>query len=208
MYTSLVSEISKTRDPSFQEFWARGLRGTKQTGFFGGFIKFFVPFFASRQSLCTWHGYFEKILVLACFFWSLGALLQSSATPQGSPPPTQQIKIQMQIGWVGRSTNSRTTRPGYAGWCSTQPRPRRAPPTCQFTASQSRSASMCTQTVWRAALVLQSPWTGDSVSIMSNSHVPHPLDRFVSLPLAFCSWIDFIVKTMFEMCMCMSIYAN
>ena len=101
---SLVLGIPETRDPSFQEFWAKGLRGMKQTGFIGGFIQFFVPFFASRQSLCMWHRYFEKISVLACFFWLLGALLQSSATPQGSPPPTQQIKIQMKTSWVGWST--------------------------------------------------------------------------------------------------------
>ena len=73
--------------------------------FFGGFTHFVVPFFASRQSLCTWHGYFEKTSVLACFFWLQGPLMQSSAAPQGSPPPTQQIKIQMQISWVGWSTN-------------------------------------------------------------------------------------------------------
>ena len=73
--------------------------------FLGGFTQFFVPFFASRQSLCTWHRYFEKKSVLACFFWSQEALIQNSAALQGSPPPTQQMKIKMQISWVGRSTN-------------------------------------------------------------------------------------------------------
>ena len=68
-YTSLHFEIPKWRDPPFQEFWARWLGGMKQTGFFGGFTHFVVPFFASRQSLCTWHGYFEKTSVLACLFW-------------------------------------------------------------------------------------------------------------------------------------------
>ena len=120
-----LAKLEKCILPSFQEFLIWGIprfgnsrnEGSLISGilsqraqrhetnrFFGGIIQFLVPFFASRQSLCTWHGYFEKISVLACFFWSLGALLQSSATPQGSPPPTQQIKIQMQIGWVGRST--------------------------------------------------------------------------------------------------------
>ena len=77
----------------------------KQTGFFAGFTNFFVQFFALRQSLCTWHGYFEKTSVRACFFWLQRPLIQSSGAPQGSPPPTQQIKIQMQISWVGWSTN-------------------------------------------------------------------------------------------------------
>ena len=76
--------------------------------FFAGFTYFFVPFFALRQSLCTWHGYFEKTSVRACFFWLQRPLIQSSGAPQGSPPPTQQIKIQMQISWVGWSTRHRT----------------------------------------------------------------------------------------------------
>ena len=74
--------------------------------FFAGFTYFFVPFFALRQSLCTWHGYFEKTSVRACFFWLQRPLIQSSAAPQGSPPPTQQIKIQMKTSWVGWSTNN------------------------------------------------------------------------------------------------------
>ena len=102
---SLILGILDLRDPLFQEFWARWLRGKYETNsYFGGFTQFFVPFFASRQSLCTWHRYFEKKSVRACFFWLQGALIQKSATPQGSPPPTQQIKFQMQISWVGRST--------------------------------------------------------------------------------------------------------
>ena len=44
--------------------------------------------------------------------WQIsGMLKQKSAAPQGSPPPTQQIKIQMQISWVGRSTS------GAADFC-------------------------------------------------------------------------------------------
>ena len=72
------------------------------SSFFGGFTQFVVPVFASRQSLCTWYRYFEMTSVLACFFWLQGPLMQSSAAPQGSPPPTQQIKIQMQkkVSWV------------------------------------------------------------------------------------------------------------
>ena len=57
--------------------------------FFGGFTQFVVPVFASRQSLCTWHRYLEKTSVMASFFWLQGPLMQSSAAPQGSPPPTQ-----------------------------------------------------------------------------------------------------------------------
>ena len=68
---------------------------------------------------------------------------------------------------------------GSVGWYSTQPRPQRAPPTCQSTASPSRSASTCTRTVLREAPALRSPWTGDSASIMFNSHVPHPLDSVI-----------------------------
>ena len=73
---------------------------------FGRFYEVFVPFSASGESLCTWHGYFKKTSVRACFFWLQRPLIQSSAAPQGSPPPTQQIKIQMQISWVGWSTRS------------------------------------------------------------------------------------------------------
>ena len=97
---SLVLEISILRDPSFQEFWDR----YETNRFFGGLTQFFVLIFPSRQSSCTWHGYFKKTWVLARFFWLQGPLMQSSAAPQGSPPPTQQIKIQMQKSWVGWST--------------------------------------------------------------------------------------------------------
>ena len=100
---SLVLEISILRDPSFQEFWDR----YETNRFFGGLTQFFVLIFPSRQSSCTWHGYFKKTWVLARFFWLQGPLMQSSAAPQGSPPPTQQIKIQMQKSWVGWSTRVR-----------------------------------------------------------------------------------------------------
>ena len=72
--------------------------------FFGGFTQFYVPLSASRQYLYTWHAYFEKKSDLACFFWQHRTQKQKSATPQGLPPPTQQIKIQMLISWVGQST--------------------------------------------------------------------------------------------------------
>ena len=101
------------RDPSFWKFPFWGIphfrnsgTGKKQTVFFGGLTQFFVPIFPSSQSSCTWHGYFKKTWVLAPFFWLQGPMIQSSAAPQGSPPPTQQIKIQMQISWVGWSTTS------------------------------------------------------------------------------------------------------
>ena len=102
---------------SFQEFliWAGSFREflilagqvaerPETNRFFGGFYPVLFSFFVSRHSLWTWHGYFEKKLDLACFFWHYRQLKQKSAAPQGSPPPTQQIKIQMQISWVGRST--------------------------------------------------------------------------------------------------------
>ena len=40
-----------------------------------------------------WHRYFEKKSDLACIFWQYTPLKQKSATPQGLPPPTQQIEI-------------------------------------------------------------------------------------------------------------------
>ena len=91
---------------AFREIWAKGLYGLKKNKFFRGFTQFFVPFCASRPSLCTWLGHFEKKSDLACFLWQYTPLKQKSATPQGLPPPTQQINIQMQISWVGRSTTS------------------------------------------------------------------------------------------------------
>ena len=77
-------------------------------------ISFLSPFFASRQSFCTWHGYFEKKADLSCFLWLYRLLKQNSAAPQGSPPPTQQIKIQMQKSWVGWSTNV-VIKPSWEG---------------------------------------------------------------------------------------------
>ena len=93
----------------FQEFWTRGVRGFKQTAFWGVLLSFSSQFFASRQSLCTWHGYFEKKTDLPCLLWQYRPLKQNSAAPQGSPPPTQQIKIQIQISWVGWSTSLLST---------------------------------------------------------------------------------------------------
>ena len=114
VYTFPRFGIFELSDPSFWKFPFWGIPHFKNSGmhetnssFFGGFTQFCVPVFAARQSLCTWHRYFEKTSVLACFFWLQGPLMQSSAAPQGSPPPTQQIKIQMQISWVGWSTRVR-----------------------------------------------------------------------------------------------------
>ena len=44
-----------------------------------------------------------------CFLLRQESPIQKSATPQGLPPPTQQIKIQMQTSWVGRSTRGQGT---------------------------------------------------------------------------------------------------
>ena len=70
-----------------------GRRCWKKTPFLEGFCWFFVLFFAFSPTVCIWHGYFEKKSDLACFFWPQGPLIQSSAAPQGLPPPTQQINI-------------------------------------------------------------------------------------------------------------------
>ena len=43
------------------------LEGLEKNTFFGGVCLFFVLFFASGPSLCTWHGYFEKKTGPACF---------------------------------------------------------------------------------------------------------------------------------------------
>ena len=84
---------------------ARWVTCLKQTCFLEDFTQYCSHFVVSRHSLRTWHGYFEKKLDLTCFFWQYRQLKQSSAAPQGLPPPTQQIKIPIQISWVGRSTN-------------------------------------------------------------------------------------------------------
>ena len=66
--------------------------GLEKTPFFGGFLPIFVLFFASSLSICIWKGYFEKKTGLACFFWPQGPLIQSSAAPQGSPPPIRSTR--------------------------------------------------------------------------------------------------------------------
>ena len=82
-----------------RKIWSGGL---KKTPCFGGFLPVFVLFFACSQTICTWHGYFSKKSDPACFFWPQGPLIQSSAAPQGSPPPTQQINIRNinQLSWA------------------------------------------------------------------------------------------------------------
>jgi len=67
--------------------------GDEKNILFGEFCPFFVLFFAFPRTICTWHRYLSKKLDPACFFWPQGPVIQSSATPQGSPPPTQQINI-------------------------------------------------------------------------------------------------------------------
>ena len=70
--------------------------------FFRVFARFFVLFFASSWTIWTWRGYFSKKSDPACFFWPQGPLIQKSAAPQGSPPPTQQINIRNtnQLSWA------------------------------------------------------------------------------------------------------------
>ena len=45
---------------------------------------------------------FKKKSDLGCFFWPQGPLIEKSAAPQGSPPPTQQINIRStnQLSWA------------------------------------------------------------------------------------------------------------
>ena len=76
--------------------------GAEKTSILEGFCPLFVLFFAFSRTICTWHGYFSKKLDPACFFWPQGPLIQSSAAPQGSPPPTQQINIRStnQLSWA------------------------------------------------------------------------------------------------------------
>jgi len=73
--------------------WASWSGAMKKTSFLESFCPFFVLFFAFPRTICTWHRYLSKKLDPACFFWPQGPVIQSSATPQGSPPPTQQINI-------------------------------------------------------------------------------------------------------------------
>ena len=82
--------------------WASWPEGPKKHLFLEGFCPFFALFLASGPCICTWQGYFEKKTVLSCFFWPQGPLIQSSAAPQGSPPPTQQINIRNtnQLSWA------------------------------------------------------------------------------------------------------------
>ena len=90
-----------TRSKSVQtEPASRG--GLKKPSILEGFCPLFVLFFAFSRTICTWHGYFSKKLDPACFFWPQGPLIQSSAAPQGSPPPTQQINIRTtnQLSWA------------------------------------------------------------------------------------------------------------
>ena len=82
------NELARLRSNS-----ARWPEGPKKHLFLEVFCPFFALFPASGPCTCTWQGYFEKKTVLSCFFWPQGPLIQSSAAPQGSPPPTQQINI-------------------------------------------------------------------------------------------------------------------
>ena len=70
------------------------------------FLKVFCPlcvlFFAFSSIVCIWNGYLKKKSDLGCFFWPQGPLIEKSAAPQGSPPPTQQINIRStnQLSWA------------------------------------------------------------------------------------------------------------
>ena len=97
--------------------WPGGWDAWNKQVFWRNLPSIYLIFFVSRHSLWTWHGYFEKKLDLACFFWQYRQLKQKSAAPQGSPPPTQQIKIQMQISWVGRSTKSTSDEGCIVAYC-------------------------------------------------------------------------------------------
>ena len=81
-----------------------GQRSWKKTHFLEGFCWFFVLFFLlfHRQFVYDRDILKKKKSDLSCFFWPQGPLIQSSAAPQGSPPPTQQINIRNtnQLNWA------------------------------------------------------------------------------------------------------------
>ena len=59
-----------------------------------GFCQFFILFFVFSPTVCLWHKYFEETnRTYLAFFWPQGPLIQSSAAPQGLPPPNQQKNI-------------------------------------------------------------------------------------------------------------------
>ena len=71
----------------------------KKQFFFDSFWQFFVLFFAFSPTIYITKRYSEKKLGLACFFLWQEPLIQKSAAPQGSPPPTQQIS-EIQLSWA------------------------------------------------------------------------------------------------------------
>ena len=73
-----------------------------ETPFFGGFLPVFCPVFRFfTDNMYMTRIFFEKIGP-SLFFWPQGPLIQKSAAPQGSPPPTQQINIRNtnQLSWA------------------------------------------------------------------------------------------------------------
>ena len=78
---------------------ARWPEGLEKTAFFDSFWQFFVLFFAFSPKIYITKRYSEKKLGLSCFFLWQEPLIQKSAAPQGSPPPTQQIS-EIQLSWA------------------------------------------------------------------------------------------------------------
>ena len=97
-----VYRILQTVPDRLQKSSKVGGWGWKNHLFFKVFCPLCVPFFAFSSIVCTWNGYLKKKSDLGCFFWPQGPLIEKSAAPQGSPPPTQQINIRStnQLSWA------------------------------------------------------------------------------------------------------------
>ena len=78
------------------------VRGAQKIILFGGFLLVFCPVFCFFMDNMYMTRIFLERNGPSLLFWPQGPLIQSSATPQGSPPPTQQINIRNtnQLSWV------------------------------------------------------------------------------------------------------------
>ena len=90
----------------FNLIWTRTESSrTVKTGFFRVCISFLPCFLLCHGQNIHRKDILKKKMNPVCFLLRQESPIQKSATPQGLPPPTQQIKIQMQTSWVGRSTS-------------------------------------------------------------------------------------------------------
>ena len=82
----------------------------KKLLFFRVFISFVPCFLLCHGQNIHRKDILKKKMNPVCFLLRQESPIQKSATPQGLPPPTQQIKIQMQTSWVGLSTSDDNDR--------------------------------------------------------------------------------------------------